>query len=263
MNKTMCYVGLFLIFIGCNDKIKKDEWNEIKKARQFDKLLMFTSQNLNNSFSDSAITYLSDTSIQFMTHGIVIKDSIDKKTNQSKIYSDFEYDCIATLPPFKKRVAFRIEIKNDDSLLVNNTLCKQDEIKTILIDFVLNANNLDSLPPRRIVKTKEWGDIEITVAVIEIYCNLNELGFKEKYIEKIARLMNIIYNGYNDIRNAKAKEIFKKNFTVLNPNEKELIRQIHPLRLYIKIESFNELKLYQHIPVDPGNILIIDDEKDN
>ena len=249
---------MVIILIGCTNKDYQEKWNALKKEKKFDNLLIFASDNLENSFLDSAITYLSDTSFKYVTHGIIIKDSIDIKSNQKVIYSDFEYGCVAPIPPFKDRVAFRIQIKDNDSILVNNALCKQEKIEERLINFVLNSNNLDGLPPKRIEKNKEWGDIEVTIAVVEIYCNLNDLGYKKNYIEKKVQLMSITYDGYNHIRNVKSKEIFNRSFSELNPKEKDLIRKMHPLRLYIKNEDYKKINSGHQLPTNLKDVLMID-----
>ncbi len=129
------------------------------------------------------------------------------------------------------------------------------------MNFVLNENNLETLPPKRIEIYKDKLEVEITIAVVEIYCDLNSYLFEDKYIKKMTSVMSIIFESYEKIRNQKAQEIFISDFNKLTSEEKDIIRFMNPLRLRLKIESLPKVKEYPPLPIyGLENLIIIEDE---
>ena len=238
-NRTIFLIALsFLLLTNCNNSTTTEQWQSIKDEKNLNLILLFASQNLNNSFCDSAISYLSDTSSQSIIDEILFKDSVDLKNNSIIVYPAQEYYS-EYQPPYLDRVAFRIHIKEKDSIIVNDIIFNLEEIENELIKFIQNKNNLDSLPPKKSIKYNEdWAEIETTLAVVEIYCNIYGAGDIQDNLIRTTEVIKKVFDAYDSIRKQRSKDMFDTNFDNLDSQKKDIIRTMNPLKLYIKPNVF-------------------------
>jgi len=264
--KNCLFILLGLIFIlACKNNRTEAEWNTVRENKYFDDIILFAAENIDNIYADSAISYLSDTSSQLKIAGhLVIKDSVDLKQNLIVRYSDSYGHTPAPEPPFKDRVAFRIEIDEKLNIKANNKDIYIDILEKQIVDFVLNESNLDTLPPKRIEIYKDELKVEVTVAVVELYCDLHSSLFEDKSIKEMISVMDIIFESYEKIRSLKAQELFNCEYIDLTPEEKGIIRFMNPLRLRLCIEGRPEVEDFP-IPLNVSleNLIIVDDGKNN
>ena len=250
MKSILILFGISFIFACKNNKID-EEWNKVKKNHSFDDIILFAAENVDNCYADSAISYLSDTSNQIIiAWNLVIRDSVDFEKNSVERYSD-SYDCTnAPEPPFKDRVAFRIEIDNGLNIKVKNEIINADSLEKQIVIFLLNENNIDTLPPKRIEIFKDGLKVEITIAVVELYCDLYSNFFEDKYIKEMTLVMKKIFKSYEKIRSIKAQEIFNREYNKLTAEEKDILRTMNPLMLKLGIEGLPKKKDCLPLPTD-------------
>jgi len=113
------------------------------------------------------------------------------------------------------------------------------EVKELSKTFIDNPNNLDYLPKKIEMEIAGLGTYPVTAKHI-ISLEIDRNARYEIYIQ----LLNVITAAYNELREEAARNLYHKSFFELLDEQKEVLRQIYPVRIAEKeTENGKELAL--------------------
>ncbi|MCS6980469.1 MAG: biopolymer transporter ExbD [Flavobacteriales bacterium] len=109
----------------------------------------------------------------------------------------------------KRRNAFVILVNREDRILVNGEEGDIRKLKDDVIEFILNPQNKDNLSEKKTIKSKYFGDVQVSKGVVVLQ---NDRGTSYKrYIE----VQNVLAKAFNEMRNNLARQYFNTSYDEL------------------------------------------------
>jgi biopolymer transport protein ExbD len=125
----------------------------------------------------------------------------------------------------KKRNVLPVLVNKKDQLLVEGERLQLSQLKEKAKEFVLNPQNRDNLPEKRIEEVPYFGEMEISKGVISLQ-NDRSTSY-DMYI----RVQNELTAAYNELRDNLAMRKFNKKFDALSKEKQEAVQEIYPMAI--------------------------------
>ena len=125
-------------------------------------------------------------------------------------------------PPVKERNVFVVLINKNNQLLVEGKPTSIRNLKEKAKEFVVNPNNEEDLPEKKIIDVEYFGAYEVSKGIISLQ-NDRSTSYKS-YIE----VQNELIAAYNELRDELAIKKFGKRYEDLNKEKQKAIRKIYP-----------------------------------
>lgn len=157
----------------------------------------------------------------------LITSSLESKTGiYRQLSPGFAEDILKKKSDIQERNFLFIEISENNQLILGEEIISIPEIKTIAKTFIANPENLDYLPEKESIDLPIIGNYPVSNQHI-IQLEVNRNSNYQTYISVISELTA----AYNELRNEFAQNHFRKTFDKLTDEEKEVAREVYPLRI--------------------------------
>ena len=128
-------------------------------------------------------------------------------------------------PPIKERNVFTVLLDANNRLMVEGELIRIDDLRAKAKEFMLNPNDSEALPEKKMTEIPLMGEIPVTKGVISLR---NDYG--TQYGTYIA-VQNELVAAVNELRNEMASAKFGKTYANCNADQKDAIRAAIPSRI--------------------------------
>ena len=140
--------------------------------------------------------------------------STEIKTDEGVSTKLPHWDPETTVEPVNARNILSVRLNSLDQLMVENEMLQSRELRELTKKFL--ANNK---------RNPQWSDSPQRAVV---HISGDRATSYEKYIE----VYNEIRGAYNELRDAKSLELYKKRFNDLeNDADKEVVRKLYPMQI--------------------------------
>ncbi len=240
-NIVVLFIALVLFSCCSTGNYSKHKSNNLRAIQSLDQCLIYAIENFDNAYLDSVVDIISD-SVKWVYKGqmFFISDTVDIENQKIDMYSFILGNC-EPLPPLKRRNEFRIEIKNYDTIIVQGKNIEGVNFKNKLSGFILNKDECDTLPEKRIRYIESIGDYKIPVGAITFYFDLVKLEFRTNEIYTLIKYLTNSYVTVETLRNNLAFDKFGKSFNNLQIREKKAIVTAIPCKIFINISDYEEI----------------------
>jgi biopolymer transport protein ExbD len=128
-------------------------------------------------------------------------------------------------PPIKERNVLSVLVDRYNRLMVEGELMQISELRAKTKEFLLNPNDDENLPEKKMTDVPLLGNYPVTKGVISLR---NDVG--TEYGTYIA-VQNELVGAINELRNELAQEKFGKKYDACSEEEQEALREIVPSRI--------------------------------
>jgi biopolymer transport protein ExbD len=128
-------------------------------------------------------------------------------------------------PPIKERNVFTVLLDANNRLMVEGELMRVEDLREKAKEFMLNANDLETLPEKKPTEIPFLGTFDVTKGVISLR---NDHG--TQYGTYIA-VQNELVAAVNELRDELSSQKFGKKYAQLNSEQKDAIRDAIPSRI--------------------------------
>jgi biopolymer transport protein ExbD len=128
-------------------------------------------------------------------------------------------------PPIKDRNVFTVLLNSNNQLLVKGKPMKLGELKEAAKEFILNPNKDEKLPEFKDTEVDFFGLIQVTKGVISLQ---NDNGTQ---YQTYLTVQNELQRAYTELRNAKARSKWGKDYDDLDEDQQKAIREIYPQKI--------------------------------
>ncbi len=128
-------------------------------------------------------------------------------------------------PPIKDRNVFTVLLNSNNQLLVKGKPMKMGELKEAAKEFILNPNKDEKLPEFKDTEVDFFGIIPVTKGVISLQ---NDNGTQ---YQTYLTVQNELQRAYTELRNAKARSKWGKDYDDLDEDQQKAIREIYPQKI--------------------------------
>lgn len=125
-------------------------------------------------------------------------------------------------PPMKERNVLIVLVNKDDNLMVEGKVTDIKELKDKTIEFLLNENDLEELPEKRLVDIDFLGEMEVTKGIISLQSD------RATSYKLFVSVLNEILAAGNQIKNEFSKKHFGKPFDDLSPEKRKAVLKAVP-----------------------------------
>jgi hypothetical protein len=234
MNLFLIIIGLSVLFQSC--KNKQDIQLDIHKldfAELFTYSLSVNDSILLDSITDIMVDSISKYRIDFFLSANEVVDSI---YNDIKLEFHLNYDDPnGPVPSIKKRNLYILEITESNFVRAEGSNTERiDTLERSIKEFILNPENRDDLPQKRLITIEPYGDVEVSKGAFIIYLK-TDFDFKmpKKSFRELIKLTNLILHIYSKIRDKTSLNRFGKSFKELDLDKKVFIAKYIPLSILI------------------------------
>lgn len=128
-------------------------------------------------------------------------------------------------PPIKERNVFAVLLDANNRLMVEGELMRVEDLREKAKEFMLNPNNLETLPEKKSTEIPLLGTFDVSRGVISLK---NDQG--TQYGTYIA-VQNELVAAVNELRDELSSQQFGKKYAQLNSEQKDAIRDAIPSRI--------------------------------
>lgn len=125
-------------------------------------------------------------------------------------------------PPMRERNVLVVLTNKDNLLMVEHEITDIKDLKDITKEFLLNENNSDELPEKRIKDIKFIGEMEVTKGIISLQTD------RTTSYDLFISVLNEILAAGNEIKNDFSMQHFKKPFDELEPEKRKAVLDAVP-----------------------------------
>lgn len=125
-----------------------------------------------------------------------------------------------------RRNMLRVLVNNQGQILANGEQVTLEALKDKVKEFVLNENDREDLPERTVESFPIIGNQKVTKShVISLTNNVDT-----RYEDYIG-VQNTLTKAYTELRDEKARELWGKHFTELDPSKQEALIKLFPQKI--------------------------------
>ncbi|WP_321321866.1 hypothetical protein [Labilibaculum sp.] len=242
MNKThyiIIILSLFL-FLGCTlENKKKPDYSSLNLEELFN-LFLTTQDSLEEN---TIIPFLDDSIAKYPYSFFYPNEEIDSLKNKL-IFKFGHVIYVGWDSKVKNRNIFQFQIDRKNTITIKHEkIDKLDSIKSDMTKFLINKNNSDCLPEKRIRKIDLLDTVEVCKAafIINALTIPDSTGNKTDWriIKEVAQLVSsTIYS----LRNNSAFHFWKKTYLELNIKQQKALSELHLMWIWIYPNRFFEIK---------------------
>lgn len=132
-------------------------------------------------------------------------------------------------PKIEKRNLLTVLVNKFDQINVNGEEVKVKDVTRITREFIENRENSETKPAKKNINIKGYGEAEISKGIVSL---MNDRGTTyEVYIA----VQDALATAFEDMRNDKSREIFKKSYEQLIEDKEDdkidIIKQMIPMAI--------------------------------
>jgi biopolymer transport protein ExbD len=128
-------------------------------------------------------------------------------------------------PPIKERNVFSVLLDQYNRLMVEGEIMRVEDLRLKAKEFILNPNDLETLPEKKLTEIPLLGEYPVTKGVISLR---NDHG--TQYGTYLA-VQNELVAAVNEVRDELSTQKFGKKYNDLTGDQKDAIRDAIPSRI--------------------------------
>ena len=205
MKNEIYILTLFLLLASCKNNESETEWQKIKESNSIE---TFQAYLIANPYSN---------------HLTEIIDSL-RVLWKIETFKNWHRDCFGN--------CLSLTINKNGQLIFEGKTIEKKKLKEIIKYSILNPENLEFLPEKKLIELEGLGDFYVSNGFIDI---VSEQGLTPK---KHSEIIKLVKDSFIELRNEYSTNLFDKVFNKLNQQQKNTIETLVPIRIRFERYSF-------------------------
>lgn len=121
-----------------------------------------------------------------------------------------------------RRNIIQVKINSSDRILAGSQPIDVSQLKDIIIEFVTNPSNSETLPEKEMTEIEGFGQYPVSQGVVSLQ---NDRGTS---YDSYLRVQNEIVKAFNEVRDNFAMQNFGKKYSLLDETKQKVVRDAIP-----------------------------------